>query len=215
MHTVLLLDDRTLIRESIAAHLHRLGRINHVLEAADPDEAVRIFQEHHPDVVLLTIDLPAGNGFTVARRIRHIDREAKIICLADRACDTDIELALDLPVQGFLLLYEPISNLADAIEHVRHGETCFSKNIQQRLAIKDGRARLCRPCSPTIASLTPRERQLLVHISRGASLKEAASAMAVSYKTADNQKASLMHKLDIHDRVELARFAIQEGLVSL
>jgi DNA-binding NarL/FixJ family response regulator len=212
---MLLLDDRTLLRESVASHLLLLGRFDSVLEVADVDAAVRVFEEHRPEVVLLSVDLLAGNGFAAARQIRRIDREARLICLAGRACDTDIEQALELPVQGFLLRQEPMSCLVDAIECVCRGETYFSEKIRQRLVVEDGHTRLSGSCSPAIAGLTPRECQLLVHISRGASLKEAATAMAISYKTADNQKASLMQKLDIHDRVELARFAIQEGLVSL
>ena len=89
----------------------------------------------------------------------------------------------------------------------------FSKSILSRLNVGEGRIELARPRNPAVASLTPRERELLAHISRGASLKEAAAAMNISYKTADNQKNSLMQKLNIHDRVELAHFAIREGVI--
>jgi DNA-binding NarL/FixJ family response regulator len=81
--------------------------------------------------------------------------------------------------------------------------------------VNSGRVTLKRRQSSIIERLSARERELLAHLGRGASLKEAAAAMKVSYKTADNQKTRLMRKLDIHDRVELARFAIREGLVSV
>jgi DNA-binding NarL/FixJ family response regulator len=82
------------------------------------------------------------------------------------------------------------------------------------MVVDKNSVRLTRPRSAAVAALSRRERELLALLGKGATLKEAAAQMQVSYKTADNQKTSLMRKLGIHDRVELARFAIREGLVS-
>ncbi|NLX13462.1 MAG: response regulator transcription factor [Phycisphaerales bacterium] len=83
-----------------------------------------------------------------------------------------------------------------------------------RLVVQEGQeVRLDNPPQSRLSTLSPRERELLRVLAKGMSLKEAATVLGISYKTADKQKASLMSKLDIHDRVELARYAIREGMV--
>ena len=215
MIRILLADDHTLFRESLALQLRGCPDIEHVLETGNARTAVQLFSEHRPDLVLLDVDLSDGKAFEAARGVRHIDHQARIVFVSGRLCDTDVEEALALPAQGFILGHDSFDAVSQGIGAVLRGEQYFSESLRHRLAVVDGRLRICRPCSPTMASLTPRERQLLIHLSRGASLKQAAALMAVSYKTADNQKASLMRKLDIHDRVALCRFAIHEGLVGL
>ena len=215
MIRILLADDHTLFRESLALQLRGCPDIEHVLEAGDASTAVQLFSEHRPDLVLMDVDLSEGKAFEAARSLRHIDGQARIVFLSGRPCDTDVEEALALPAQGFILRHDSFDAVCQGIRAVHQGKQYFSESLGHRLAVVDGRLRLCRPCNPTLAILTPRERQLLIYLSWGASLKQAAAHMAISYKTADNQKASLMRKLDIHDRVELARFAVHEGLVGL
>ncbi|HSW45672.1 MAG TPA: response regulator transcription factor [Phycisphaerae bacterium] len=212
---LLLADDHTLFRESVAAELRRNASFSSVLEAGDATSAVRLFEEHHPDVVLLSVHLPAQGAFSSADRIRSLDRSARIVFLADRPCEPDITRALAVPADGLLLKQDSLSDFVTALMRVAQGERVFSTALLPRLTVVDGQLVLHTPCSSAVAGLTLRERLLLAHLSHGASLKEAAAAMSISYKTADNQKASLMHKLNIHDRVELARFAIREGVISL
>lgn len=215
MSKILLVDDHALCRESLAAHLLRHEGASRVLEASNAQQGLRLFSTEHTEVVVLSIDLPEGGVFEAARAMRHIVRETRILLLAERSCDSDIEEALALPVQGIVLKRDTLASLCKAIQLALSGGVFFSESIEKRIEQVNGRLILKQASSPIINSLSPRERQLLVHLGRGISLKQAAATMAISYKTADNQKASLMRKLDIHDRVELARFAIREGLVSL
>ncbi len=215
MTKVLLIDDHGLCRQSLAAHLLGCPGIERVLELDDPAGAVRVLSRERADVVLLSMDLPEGRAFEAARAIRRVAGDTRILFLGERAYDADIEEALAVPAAGILLKRDSLACLCAAIHTVVGGGTFFSESIRSRLEEVGGRLKLARPGSPAIGSLSPREQELLVHLGRGASLKEAATAMGISYKTADSQKASLMRKLDIHDRVELAHFAIREGLVSL
>lgn len=215
MLRILLADDHTLFRETLSAQLARCAEIATVLEAADGPSAVRTFAEHKPDVVLIEVGMSEENAFDIARAIRESDRGARIIFLSRQAFDSDVEEALSVGASGFILKCDGLTVLTHAIAKVAEGRIFFSEPIRKRLGLESGQVKLCRPCSSAVAGLAPRERELLTYLAKGASLKEAAAVMHVSYKTADNQKARLMRKLDIHDRVELARFAIREGLVSL
>jgi DNA-binding NarL/FixJ family response regulator len=96
---------------------------------------------------------------------------------------------------------------------VASGRVHFSPEVLNRLVIKGDDIKLENPPRSRLSMLSPRERELLRVLARGVSLKDSAAILGISYKTADKQKASLMAKLDIHDRVELARYAIREGLV--
>ena len=216
MLRILLAEDQTMFREILSTRLARRAEISDVLEAEDGHTAVRIFMEHRPDIVLIDVSMSEANAFDIARAIRRIDPGARIIFLSRQTFDSDLEEALSLGARGFILKTDELDTLFQAITIVSEGGMFFSEPIRKRLCVEKGELRLSQSsCTRAVAGLTPRERELLTYLGKGASLKDAAEAMAVSYKTADNQKASLMRKLDIHDRVELARFAIREGLVSL
>ncbi len=212
---LLVADNHRVFREGMVAQLSGCGEIEAVLEASGPDSAVRVLAMERPDVVLTDIQMPGHDGFAAFRAIRAFDPTCKVIVLSGCEFDSYIEEALALNAAGYVLTRDGLAVLKRAIRKVARGGQYFSESIMSRLGTEDGRLKLTRPRSLAIAALTIRERQLLRHLGMGASLKEAAATMNVSYKTADNQKASLMRKLGIHDRVELARFAIREGWVSV
>lgn len=211
---LLLVDDHRLFREGVAAGLSQCQDIEAVLEAADADRAVRVYREQRPDLVLMDVEMPERDGLEAFRDIRAIDSDCKVMFLSGYEYDSYVQGALDLSACGYVLKREGLAVLKRAISEVARGGCYFSESILARLTVENGRLKLARPKSVAIAALSRRERELLRHLGMGASLKEAAVTMHVSYKTADNQKASLMRKLDIHDRVALARFAIREGWVS-
>lgn len=215
MMTILVVDDYTLVRESLCAQLTQCPEIGSVIQAANSSQAIEKVSIFHPDIVLLDIDTPGKNIRSTIHAIRETAPGTHIILISGHDYDSYIEIAIDTQVQGYILKQEGLDVLREAMHRVSQGGKYFCKAIMNRLNIQDGRLRIATPRNAAIAALTQRERELLVHLGEGASLKEAASYMQVSYKTADNQKASLMRKLDIHDRVELARFAIREGIVSV
>jgi two-component system response regulator NreC len=155
-------------------------------------------------------DIPLEDGI---RSLRQVCPEAVFAFLTHWDQDRFVRLALEHKVAGYLLKTESLETLVEGIGRLSRGQRVFSAEIETRLARVNGDLQLVKPRCPAFATLTQRELELLRHLSLGASLKEAAAVMNVSYKTADNQKANLMRKLGIHDRVELARFAIRERLV--
>lgn len=215
MPRILLIDDCALTRQSLAASLTRSPETSHVTEASTAQEAIQLLALDRPDVVVLSLDLNRGCCPVIARALRQVDRQIPILLIGERPSDTDIQEVLPIPVQGIILKSEGLADLRRAIDLVAGGRAAFSEPIRNRLVESEGRLILARAASPIIENLTTRERQLLAHLGRGASLKQAAAALDISYKTADNQKTTLMRKLDIHDRVELARFALRETLISL
>lgn len=211
--TLLIVDDHGMIRDSLSDSLSRDADFQVVGVAEDGDEAIAKVIECRPDVVLMDIDMPGISCFDAIQIIRSRAPETRFILVTAYEHDEHIEQALRVKANGFVTKHEGIASLAEAVRSVAGGRIHFSPEILNRLVIKGDEIKLDNPPRSRLSILSPRERELLRVLARGVSLKDAAAVLGISYKTADKQKASLMAKLDIHDRVELARYAIREGLV--
>jgi DNA-binding NarL/FixJ family response regulator len=208
------MDSFGLFRQCLAGYLARCSDIESIHEADNEHALLELAGSEQPDVVLLsvrskTIDV---NGIVDALRSRIPG--CRVILVSGYESDLQVEQALKANVDGYVLESDGLEVLRRAISWVRQGGVFYTQSVMHRLSLDNGQFTLSKPRSRAIAALTQRERELLRYLGEGASLKEAASAMGVSYKTADNQKTSLMRKLNIHDRVHLARFAIREGWVA-
>jgi DNA-binding NarL/FixJ family response regulator len=211
---LLLVDDHRLFRESVLPQLALHPKVNAVSEAENAGVALAKVRESAPDLVLMDIDMPGMNPFEATRLIHETAPQCKVIFLTGHDYDSHVEEAIAAHASGYVVKHDGLQTLMEAISKVHDGGLYFSEVILSRMVVDKNSVRLTRPRSAAVAALSRRERELLSLLGKGATLKEAAAQMQVSYKTADNQKTSLMRKLGIHDRVELARFAIREGLVS-
>ena len=211
--TVLIVDDHGLIRDGVSGMLARERDIRVVGVAENADEAISKVVEHKPDVVLMDIDMPGLSCFDAIQIMHSRSPSTKTILVTAYEHDEYLEQALRVKANGFVMKNEGIPALADAIRSVVRGRIHFSPEVMNRLVVKGDKVELDNPPKSRRSMLSPRERELLRILAKGLSLKEAASILGISYKTADKQKASLMAKLDIHNRVELSRFAIREGMI--
>jgi DNA-binding NarL/FixJ family response regulator len=209
----LVVDDHGLIRDSVSALLSREQDFTVVGVAGTADEAIGKVVELKPELVLMDIDMPGISCFDAIQTIRSRLPDTKCVLLTAYEHDEHLEQALEVKANGFVSKNEGSAALITAVRNVAAGRIHYSPEVMKRLVVQGDEIRLESPPKSRLSMLSPRERELLRVLARGLSLKEAASALGISYKTADKQKASIMAKLDIHDRVELARYAIREGLV--
>jgi DNA-binding NarL/FixJ family response regulator len=210
--TVLLADDHALVRESLSTWLRTAGDMKVLAEVGSADEAVAVAIRERPDVVLLDIDMPGLLAFDAVRTIRSRCPETRIVMLSGFFNDRYIEDALAAEASGYITKSEPPEAVLRAIRTVAEGGVYFSPEVQARIVVDSTGARLSRDGVTRASTLTPRELEVLRYIARGLSKKDIAAIMHLSVKTVDNHSTSLMTKLNIHDRVELARYAIREGL---
>lgn len=209
---VVLADDHTLVRATLSAWLRSPGGMEVVAEVGGADDAFDACLKFHPEVVVLDIDMPGLQAFDAARKIRSRCPNTRVLFLSGFMNDRYIESALAAGAQAYITKGEQPQAVADAIRQVMQGKTYFSPEIRSRLIFEGTEVKL-DPSNATKASLlTLREVEVLRYIARGMAKKEIATTMHLSVKTIDNHCTSMMNKLDIHDRVELARFAIREGL---
>jgi len=211
--TILVVDNHGLIRDTVSGMLSREHDFHVLGVAENADEAIRKVLELSPELVLMDINMPGISCFDAIQIIRSRVPETKFILVTAYANDEYLDQALRVKVNGFVLKSEGLGALADAVRRVYSGQMHFSPEIMSRLVVNGDEIVLENPPKTRLSTVSPRERELLRLLAKGLSLKEAAGMLGISYKTADKQKASLMTKLDIHDRVQLARYAIREGLV--
>lgn len=210
---LLVVDDHGLVRDSVSAVLNNEADIQVVGTASDADEAIRKTLDLRPAVVLMDIDMPGGSCFDAIRIIRSRLPATLFVLFTAYAHDDYLDQALRAKANGFVLKHDGLPSLAEAVRRVAGGGFYCSAVLMKRLVVDGKQIRFASPLQTRLSVLSPRERELLRILAQGLSLKEAAALLGISYKTADKQKTSLMSKLDIHDRVALARFAIREGII--
>ncbi|MEX2213532.1 MAG: response regulator transcription factor [Phycisphaeraceae bacterium] len=208
---ILLVDDHTLFRESLGQLLAAEADMVVVRSVGDADAAIRSALELNPDVILMDIDMPGLICFDAADQILRMKEQSRIIFLSAFFHDHYIEQALRVKARGYLTKSEPSHKVIEAIRQVAAGRVYFSPQVASRIIADETGVHL-QDKKTRAAMLTEREVEVLRYLARGMAKKEIAATMHVSVKTVEGHAQKLMDKLDIHDRVELARYAIREGL---
>jgi DNA-binding NarL/FixJ family response regulator len=209
---ILLVDDHALVRGALAERLQLEPRLLVVGTAETADEAIKKALERHPDIIVMDIDMPGMVCFEAARMLTKLRPETKIIFLSAFTHDHYIEQALKVRARGYLTKNEPPEKVIEAILEVASGGAYYSDEVQARIVVDSKGAGLLGGAQSRIGTLGRRELETLRYIAHGLTKKRIAEVMSISVKTVEQHTLSLMSKLAIHDRVELARFAIREGV---
>jgi len=209
---ILLVDDHALLRESLGQMLESEEHFLVVGAAADAEQAIEIALDMAPDIILMDIDMPGVICFDAARRINSLCPKTRIIFLSAFFHDRYIQQALDVKARGYLTKSEPLSKIIHAIKQVAAGRVYFSDQVRSSIIVDTVGVRLANADCTRASLLSSREVEVLRYVAQGLSKKDIARTMHISVKTVEGHTHKVMSKLDIHDRVELARYAIREGL---
>lgn len=201
---VMFVDDHPMLRAGLAVTIEGEADMAVVAEASTGEDAVELYREHRPDVVLMDLRLPGMSGVDAIRAIREIDREARVIVLTTFDGDEDIYRSLQSGARGYLLKDMLRKELIDAIRAVRAGQSYYSPVVASRLA-----ERLPRQ------ELSGRETEVLQLVAEGKSNKEIAAALGLSDGTVRIHLSHIFEKLGVHDRTQAAMQAVQRGIVKL
>jgi len=205
---VLLADDHDLVRAGVRKVLENSPGFEVVGEATRGDETLAKLAELEPDVLLLDLNMPGGDGFEVLRSARDTAGGARIVVLSLHVQAEYVSRAVREGADGYLSKDLAAQELPDAIASVMAGKPWYSAAVQEVLA-KVVRTGGTRP----LEKLTPREREVLVGIARGLTSKEIGAQFNISARTVETHRAALMRKLDVRSIALLTQLAIREGLV--
>lgn len=210
--SVLIIDDHTLLRETLRSRLDSEADLEVVADVGDAQRGVELARELAPNVVLMDVDMPGRSCFDAAKEILRERPETRILFLSAHSHDRFIASALDAQAVGYVTKDEHPGAVVEAIRAVASGRRFFSERVLSRLVLEGDEPRVPEHPRTRASLLTARELEVLRYIASGLPKKEIATHMFVSVKTVNRHTENLMRKLEIHDRVELTRFAIREGL---
>jgi DNA-binding NarL/FixJ family response regulator len=211
---VLIADDQELVRTGFRVILESEADITVVAEAGDGDQAVRLTAEHSPDVVVMDVRMPVCNGLEATRRITASKSAGRVLILTTFDLDEYVFEALRAGASGFLLKDAGADELLHAVRVIAAGDALLAPSITRRL-IEDYARRSPAAGKPStaLASLTPRELEVLRLIARGTSNTDIAQSLVVSDATVKTHVARIFAKLDLHDRAQAVVFAYETGVV--
>jgi DNA-binding NarL/FixJ family response regulator len=214
MIRVLVVDDQELVRSGFSVILDAADGITVVGEAANGEAAIAAVGEHSPDVVLMDIRMPGMDGLTATRRITSAQSPPKIVMLTTFDLDDYVYEALRAGASGFLLKDSPRHDLIAAVRAAAVGDALLSPSVTRKLIEAFARRPPETAPSPTqLASLTGRERDVLLLLARGRSNAEIAASLFVSEATVKTHVGNLLAKLGLRDRVQAVILAYETGLV--
>jgi two-component system, NarL family, response regulator DesR len=196
---VLIAEDQAMVRGALSALLTLEDDFEIVAEISRGDEVVPAALDSLPDVALLDIEMPGGDGLTAAAALRERLPSCRVIILTTFGRAGYLKRAMESGAAGFLLKDSPASELATAIRRVMHGERVVDP-VLAAAALSEGE-------SP----LTKREREVLVASANGATIEEVARKLYLSEGTVRNYLSNAIKKLDARNRVEAARLAERKG----
>jgi len=204
---VVVADDHRIVMEALAAVL-AAHDFNVVGLAENGRRAVVLTRQRRPDVVILDATMPVMGGLDAARLILQAQPDTCVLLLTGQAEDYLVLEGLRVGVHGFVMKAQGVDDLMQAIRDVGAGaiyvSASYSRGVLRAFAAGSTEA------GPR---LSDRERQMLRLIAEGKTAKEAAGAMAISVRTAESHRGSLMSKLGIHDTAGLVRYAIRQGVI--
>ena len=211
---ILLADDHTILREGIRSLLEDEKDMLVVGEAEDGHTAVKLACQIEPDLVIMDIAMPLLNGLEAIRQIKREKQKVKILVLTMHENEEYIRQVLASGAQGYILKDAAARELLGAIRAIQRGEWVLSPAIT-RLVIEDYLRWGDLQPDQAQDGLSAREREVLQLIAEGYTNKQIAEILSISIKTVQAHRTSLMQKLDLHDRGELIKYAIQKKIIDI
>lgn len=208
---VVIADDHALVRAGIRALVEKIEGMIVVGEAGNGREAVELVSEQQPDLMLLDITMPEGGGFTVLDHVTNNYPDIRVIVLTVHEAGEYAMRALREGAAGFLPKSAASAELEHAIQTVIRGEPYISPEMSRKTLIEYGKGTK----RDLLATLSPRQREVLRLIAEGRTTKQIAQELEISVKTVETHRAQLMERLDIHDVAGLVRYAIIVGLIEV
>lgn len=209
---VLIADDHALVRAGIRVLVEKIEGMVVVGEAGKGNEALELVRELRPDLMLLDITMPDGGGFEVLDHVTKKYPQIKVIVLTVHEAGEYAIRALREGAAGFLPKSAASTELEQAIQTVIRDEIYISPETSRKTLLEYGKGATRRDL---LATLSPRQREVLRLIAEGRTTKQIAQVLEISVKTVETHRAQLMERLGIHDVAGLVRYAIFVGLIDV
>ena len=210
---MLLADDHSIVRRGLRGLVEAEG-LTVVAEAGDGIEAVKLCEQHRPELLILDIGMPRLNGIEVAARAQKLDRPPGVIILSVHGDESYIMRALAAGARAYLLKSATDEDLIPAVRAVAAGKPFFSPAVAAVLVEDYVRRLQQRGLTDSYHLLTDREKEVLQLLAEGRSNKEVANLLDLGLSTVETHRANLMQKLNLHNTAEIVLYAVRKGLIA-
>lgn len=207
---VLVCDDHDVVRRGLLSYLDTEPGVEVVGEAASGEEAVARAPALHPDVVLMDLLMPGMGGVAATRALLEVAPDSRVVILTSVVTDEQVVPALEAGALSYLLKSASAQEVAAAIRAAALGQATLDRNVSAAVvrAVRQPGAR-----GGLQADFTPREREVLLEVARGRSNQEIADTLGIGVKTVKTHVSSLLSKLALYDRTQLAVYAHTHGMM--
>ncbi|GAA2805648.1 response regulator [Streptomyces showdoensis] len=213
---VMVVDDHPMWRDAVARDLAEAG-LDVVATAGDGEQAVRRAAAVDPDVLVLDLNLPLKPGVQVCKELVGANPRLRVLVLSASGEHADVLEAVKSGATGYLLKSASTEELIDAVRRTSVGDPVFTPGLAG-LVLGEYRRLASEPLpaagadEPKAPQLTERETEVLRLVAKGLSYKQIAERLVISHRTVQNHVQNTLGKLQLHNRVELVRYAIERGL---
>lgn len=208
---VMVVDDHPMWRDAVARDLQAAG-FEVVATAANGTDALNRAPAARPNVVVLDLQIPAPNGVEVTAALVKADPTVRVLILSASGEQDDVLEAVKAGATGYLVKSASRADLIDAVTRVSRGDTVFTPGLAG-LVLGEFRRLSDTPVeNDDTPRLTERETEVLRLVAKGLSYKQIAERLVLSHRTVQNHVQNTLRKLQMHNRVQLVRYAIEQGL---
>lgn len=202
---ILIADDHAMIRDGLRNLIQQNQSYTIVGEAKSGNEALQLFAQYVPDLIILDISMPDLNGMEVSKKILETYPDACILIFSMYDGDDYISRCLELGVKGYVIKNESGSELENAIQSVLEGKNYFSRHAQDVIFKKFSQNVGKKKQREEIIKLTHREREIVKLISEGMTSQQMADKLFISPRTVETHRANLMKKVGVRNAIELVK----------
>jgi DNA-binding NarL/FixJ family response regulator len=210
---ILLADDHTVVRQGLRKLLEERADWEVVAEAGDGREAVRLAEQHQPDVAILDVAMPLLNGIEATRQITKRVPGTRVLVLSMHADEAYVTQILQAGATGYLLKDSADVDLWKAVEEVAQGRSFFSPGIARVMLDDYVRQLADKGVTDRYEALSEREREIFQLIAEAKPNKEIAALLSVSTSTVETHRAHIMEKLDLHSAAEIVLYGVRRGVI--
>ncbi len=208
---VVLVDDHSLVRAGVKSEIG--GAVQVVGEADDVDGAIDVITALTPDVVLLDVHLPGGDGPAVIEGVKAAEVDTRFLALSVSDAAEDVIAVIRAGARGYVTKAIGADDLIDAIKRIAAGDAVFSPRLAGFVLDAFAGQMTVAEVDPELDRLTNREQEVLRLLARGYTYKDVAARLTISVKTVETHASSVLRKLQLSNRNELTRWAAHRRLI--
>ena len=209
---VLIVDDHAIVRAGLRALMKSEPGMELVGEANNGEQAIQFSKELQPDVIVLDLNLPDLDGIQVTHRIKNEQPGIRILILTVHEDEALLREAIRAGASGYIIKHAAENELISAIRSILMDEIYIHPKMIRALLVDPEPPKL--PAGPSIDMLTPRELEILQFLIQGYTNRQIAEELSLSVRTVEGHRSNLSAKLGLHSRVDLIRYAREQGLIT-